>query len=69
MRRQRGWIPGLRVLGIGPRDMIDGMLLVGSLWAFAYYALSQRVPLSLDVIRDRRVLFRERAGRRERSTP
>ena len=44
--------------------MIDGMLLVGSLGAFAY-ALSQRVPLGLEVIRDRKALFRERAGRLE----
>ena len=29
------------------------------------YALSQRVPLGLDVIRDRKTLFRERAGRIE----
>ncbi|MBA2591899.1 MAG: hypothetical protein M3495_16110 [Pseudomonadota bacterium] len=46
--------------GIGPRDtrhMNYGMLLVGSLAAFAY-ALSQRVPLGLDVIRDRKALFR-----------
>jgi polyferredoxin len=44
--------------------MIYGMLLVGSLGAFAY-ALSQRVPLGLDVIRDRKALFRKRAGRIE----
>jgi hypothetical protein len=37
--------------------MIYGMLLVGSLGAFAY-ALSQRAPLGLDVIRDRKALFR-----------
>jgi polyferredoxin len=29
------------------------------------YALSQRVPLGLDVIRDRKAPFRERAGRNE----
>ena len=29
------------------------------------YTLSQRVPLGLDVIRDRKALFRERAGRIE----
>ena len=40
------------------------MLLVGSLGAFAY-ALSQRVPPGLDVIRDRKALLRERAGRNE----
>ena len=41
-----------------------GMLLVGLLGAVAY-ALSQRVPLGLDVIRDRNALFTERAGRIE----
>lgn len=44
-----------------PRILIYGLLLVGLLGAFAY-ALSQRVPLALDVIRDRNQLFRERAG-------
>ena len=47
-----------------PRVLIYGLLLVGLLGAFAY-ALSQRVPLGLDVIRDRKALFRERAGRIE----
>jgi hypothetical protein len=49
---------------IGLRGTIYGMLLVGSLGAFAY-ALSQRVPLGLDVIRDPKALFRKRAGRIE----
>jgi cytochrome c oxidase accessory protein FixG len=47
-----------------PRVSFYGILLVGFLGAFAY-ALSERVPLGLDVIRDRKTLFRERAGRIE----
>ncbi len=57
-------LEGRPVRILRPRVLIYGILLLGLLGGFAY-ALSERVPLGLDVIRDRKALFRERAGRIE----
>lgn len=56
------------MLDIGPRDRISGRDLWDAARRIARglaYALSQRAPLGLDVMRDCKALFRERAGRIE----